>query len=103
MTDAICVQNKRKKSEIVRMTGEELRAIREGMHYSMANFCILLGGIPKSTLQRYENNTAAITPELAERVLLEQTRDADFMERTRQDTRDWCDKHFPHGIPSGCR
>ena len=83
------------------MTGEELRTIREAMHYSMADFGILLGGIPKSTLQRYEEGTAAIKPELAEKVLLEQARDAEFMERTRQDTRDWCDKHFPHGIPSG--
>lgn len=99
----MCVQNEQKNNKIVRMTGAELRAIREAMRYSMANFCILLGGIKKTTYQRYENDTAAITPELAERVLLEQVRDADFLKRTREDTKEWCDKHFPHGIPSNIR
>lgn len=103
MTDIKCVQNDSEQCEIVRMTGEEFRAIREEMRYSLKNFGILLGGIKKTTLQRYENNTAKIKPELAERVRLERARNADFMERTRQDTRDWADQFFPRGIPSGIR
>lgn len=81
------------------MTKEELRAIRESMHYSMADFGILLG-IPKSTLQRYEDGSAVIKQDLVDKVMKEKSRDADFMERTRQETREWCDRFFPLGIPA---
>jgi predicted transcriptional regulator len=81
------------------MTKEEFKACRESMRYSLADLSVLLG-IAKSTLARYEDGTATVKPELAERMLKEQARAEDFRERTRQDTREWCNKVFPQGIPA---
>ena len=94
-----CVQYENNLLGFVRMTREELRSIRRDMHYSMADFGVLLG-IPKTTLQRYEDGSAAIPDELAQKVVVAQRKDRDFMESVRVETREWVNRMFPHGIPA---
>ena len=48
------------------MTSTDLKALRAKLGYSMADFAACLG-VPKSTFQRYEENSAAIPPVIERR------------------------------------
>lgn len=81
------------------MTATELKIIREKMKYSMADFCILIG-IKKPRYQRYENGTAKIAPELAEKITAEYRRDRQFMSNLPAKIGAMAAADFPQGIKS---
>ena len=83
------------------MDHKELRRLREDIKFDMGSFAACLG-IPKSTLQRYEDASAAVPPHI-ERAALELAHiNATFMSRYQPGGHfdQELNKKYPHGIPS---
>ena len=59
------------------MTNTDLKALRAKLGYSMADFAACLG-VPKSTFQRYEENSAAIPQVIKRRAFELETIDRVF-------------------------
>lgn len=83
------------------MNKQELRELRRGINFDMASFAACIG-IPKSTLQRYEDGTAAV-PARIERAALELEHiNATFMQRYEpggEFDRE-INQQYPHGFLS---
>ena len=94
-----CVHRRPTQSDFVRMTSRELKDLRVGIGFSMADIAACLG-VPKSTYARYEDGTAAVPSGIKRAAVELRQINETFMAElpARVDAR--LAEEWPNGIPS---
>lgn len=81
------------------MNKDRFRNLRQEMHYSMADLSVLIG-VPKTTLQRYEDGSAKVPVSVAVKLIEAHRRDKSWMKQLLRKIDKDVRQRFPAGIIS---